>query len=139
MKLILTREQIDHLIELGLDVKSKSNIVSDSFFNIFNSSNFIVTEKGKIYCDPITGGGVSDNIDLYYTFTLNDILSILPKRIQKSNCDWYLFVDFFNEVISYSDEFNFSFINRVDIIEGNCLDAAYELLCWCIENDFLNN
>lgn len=136
MKKVLTKEQINHLEELGLNVKELSSVVSDSFYNISDSSNFIVIGNSKVYCDPITGGSV-ENIDLYYTLTFQDLLNILPKCITNGNDEWYLFLDFCNSVISYSDDINFSFINRIDIVDNNYIDSAYDMLCWCIENDYI--
>lgn len=72
------------------------------------------------------------------TFTLQDILDILPKEIIIDSKVYNLNIIFPNEgswEVSYS---SYS-ICKEFFIENNLIDAAYEMLCWCVENGYKLN
>lgn len=73
-------------------------------------------------------------------YTLQDVLDALPKEISKDGCTWYasLYIDFENNRIAYgnTDRYGFEIYHEI-MIEKDLIDAAYSLLCWAIENKFV--
>ena len=113
MKTELTEEQSKHLIDLGVPKEKASEVEN---------------------------GGAGNEVDKYiYTFTLTDILDILPKEIEYKGDIYYFRLDW-RRTIQYDVEYislegiyldsNFSHADEL-------IDALYELLCWVIENGHL--
>lgn len=73
-------------------------------------------------------------------YTLQDVLDALPKDISKDGCTWYasLYIDFENNRIAYgnTDRYGFEVYHEI-MIEKDLIDAAYFMLCWAIENKFV--
>ena len=127
-KQILSIEQMKHLQKLGLNTSNASMC-------------WIKTPTGRdlAFNDEWTGRRESF-LDPVPAFTLQDVLGALPEEIEykrkdylieiwKRDSEWSVGYLFFNDedVIHLHDETNKSFI-----------DAAYSMLCWCIENGHIN-
>ena len=73
-------------------------------------------------------------------YTLQDVLDALPKDISKDGCTWYasLYIDFENNRIAYgnTDRYGFEVYHEI-MIEKDLIDAAYSMLCWAIDNKFV--
>ena len=126
-KQILSIEQMKQLQKLGLNTTGASMC-------------WIKTPKGRdlAFNDEWTGRRESF-LDPVPAYTLQDVLDALPEEITykrkdylieiwKRDSEWsvgYLFFDD-EDVIHLHDETNKSFIN-----------AAYSMLCWCIENGYV--
>ena len=71
---------------------------------------------------------------------MQDVLDTLPKDISKDGCTWYasLCIDFENNRIAYgnTDRYGFEIYHEI-MIEKDLIDAAYSMLCWAIENEFV--
>ena len=126
-KQTLSIEQMQHLQELGLELKEtmllhceKGDKVSEVF------PTWMVKKEGWEFTIP--------------AYTLQDVLDALPKDISKDGCAWYasLYIDFENNRIAYgnTDRYGFEIYHEI-IIEKDLIDAAYELLCWCIEQGYV--
>jgi len=80
------------------------------------------------------------NLDPVPAYTLQDVLDALPKDISKDGCTWYasLYIDFENNRIAYgnTDRYGFEIYHEI-MIEKDLIDAAYSMLCWAIENKFV--
>lgn len=126
-KQVLDILQIQHLKELGVDTS--------------NASCYILEAEGEEYmyfgkCTDING---------IPTFTLQDILDLLPKQIITNdihNDKVRLALDFFDDSFGYAYYFEtcgeLSFYKKSCCYDGCLLiDAAYEMLCWCIENGYI--
>lgn len=66
-------------------------------------------------------------------FTFLDILELLPKEI-KTGTDTYWITMYFSDncwhiCYSMSDEFDY----YQEFLSCSLIDAAYEMLCWCVE------
>lgn len=119
-KQVLSVEQMIHLQELGLDTSDGSMCFE---WNESDADNMVVTSPDA-----------DTNYDYYHeTYTLQDILDKLPTLIIinsnfykiciEPSCgywDIYYYKSDATELISKKSE--------------NIIDAAYEMLCWCIEN-----
>ena len=131
-KQTLSIEQMQHLQELGL--KLKPSLVH--YYKIIN------IDSGKWYLSVTTGDISGDSPTYQYipAYTLQDVLDALPKDISKDGCTWYasLYIDFENNRIAYvnTDRYGFEIYHEI-MIEKDLIDAAYSLLCWAIENKFV--
>lgn len=123
-KQVLSVEQMKHLQELGLDTSDGSMCFE---WNESDSDNMVVTSPDA-----------DTNYDYYHeTYTLQDILSKLPRYINDFGVMYKMCVEpLFSGpwAISYQKSISEPFIVK---FSGNLLDAAYEMLCWCIENGYI--
>lgn len=119
-KQVLSIEQMKHLQELGLDTSDASMCIE---WRESDESKKVVT---------------SLDADMYYdyyheTYALQDILDKLPEHIQIF--DFYMFKKvglwYFMYTDGYEDE-PFYFEKSPQI-----MDAAYNMLCWCIEKGYV--
>lgn len=123
-KYVLSVEQMIHLQELGLSTSDGSMCFE---WNESDADNMVVTSPDA-----------DTNYDYYHeTYTLQDILSKLPRYINDFGVMYKMCVEpLFSGpwAISYQKSISEPFIVKVS---GNLLDAAYEMLCWCIENRYI--
>lgn len=112
MKQVLDIEQMQHLRELGLGTRTASSCW-------------------------IKGG------EYIPTFTLQEILDLLPKEldIEVFTHKWFLYIDYQDNSIRYAYASETGFYYLVDPIfclsKHALIDAAYEMLCWCIEKGYI--
>lgn len=74
-------------------------------------------------------------------YTLQDVLDALPKEIKYKDKRCWLCIDLTDEWVGYYYE-NIYFAHKyvyyeVVKIDESLIDASYRLLCWCIENDYV--
>lgn len=135
-KQVLDIEQVKHLHELGLGT-SKASAYWHRVVRMH--TNEVVTNWFVSFTEPIARLGTM-KVESIKTYTLQDILDILPKDISREGCTWSasLYIDYENNRIAYgnTDRDGFEIYHEVPICE-NIIDAAYEMLCWCIENGYL--
>lgn len=130
-KQVLSIEQMQHLKELGLDTSNASMAL------IYTNSNGDVVDWENVNVDVHESSVGEYNPylrRLYGAFTLQDILDLLPRSV---DVELLLFIDKGKNKwrIGYTDiESNEIF---EDFIDENFIDAAYEMLCWCIENGYV--
>lgn len=75
---------------------------------------------------------------LFNTFTLEDILKILPNWIEK--CHYHLTFDSKNRPRYYITRNGYfeCWVCNVELEESDsALDAAYKLLIWCLDNKYI--
>lgn len=131
-KQVLDIEQMKHLQELGLDTS--------------NASMCYVVDDSKAY-KPIlcVSGNESEYLDaISYSvcaFTLQDILDLLPKQIVAGSSGYTYNLDINYEknyiAYSYTDGNGYVWLNQSFRINDNLIEAAYKMLCWCIENEHI--
>lgn len=120
MKHVLSIEQILHLKELGLDTSDGSMCFE---WNESDSDNMVV-----VSLDADT------NYDYYReTYTLQDIFDKLPCFIGNQVLTIQKLADSYTCL--YMEYYTRSMINITESKE--LIDAAYEMLCWCIEKGHL--
>ena len=123
-KQVLLIEQMKHLQELGLDTSDASMCLE-----------WKVTDEDNMFVNSI----ISDsNYDFYHpTYTLQDILEKLPRKIETETDTYWLTVSLNMEVwyicYSMSDEFDY----YKEFSSVSLMDCAYEMLCWTIEQEYL--
>lgn len=122
-KQVLSVEQMKHLQELGLDTSDGSMCFE---WNESDADNMVVTSPDA-----------DTNYDYYHeTYTLQDILDKLPTLIIISS-------DFYKICIESSCGYWDIYYYKSDATEliskksENIIDVAYDMLCWCIENGYV--
>ena len=128
-KQVLSIEQMQHLQELGLELDY------DTLYR------YVKFEDTDWLLKPLSDLNIIGISCKYIpAYTLQDVLDALPKDISKDGCTWYasLYIDFENNRIAYgnTDRYGFEIYHEI-MIEKDLIDAAYSMLCWCIENKFV--
>lgn len=134
-KQVLSIEQMKHLEELGVDTSKASMIwrLLPECFRIPEEHYVAVRESSEKRDD--------ENIP---TFTLQDMLNIMPKRLEikvesyHTPVDWLLMIDVANNCVYY-ECFVWQQYDRAKYFDGtNLISSAYEMLCRLAENGNLN-
>lgn len=133
-KQCLSIEQMQHLKELGVDTSKASvywhrilrlntgKVVTD-WFKSFNKSELCLA---------------SMKVETVPTFILDDILDFLPKKLQHRYEDYELTAFYCHMAYEWKVQYLNNDISFMDYKSGeNLIDAAYEMLCWVIENGYL--
>lgn len=121
-KQVLDIEQMKHLQELGIDTSNASAVWykpdgDTEYFHVFD-----IAMPGK---EELLG-----NEDCIPSYTLQDILDLLPISVNWNRL--FITFDSCGTTIQYAvDEYSkpIAFFRSEQMI-----DAAYEMLCWCIGN-----
>ena len=140
----LSIEQMQHLQELGLNIDNASLCYYKQEgweANYFIALVCDIKEKGGLtyYYDSFGNKEYILN-EIIPAYTLQDVLDELPKEISKEGCTWYasLYIDFENNRIAYGNTDRYGFeIHHEIMMEKDLINAAYSMLCWAIENKFV--
>lgn len=128
-KQVLDVQQMQHLQELGMKM---------DYDTLFRYVKFEDTDWLLKPVSDLNIIGIS--FKCIPAYTLQDVLDALPKEISKDGCTWAvsLYIDFENDRIAYgnTDRYGFEVYHEI-MIEKNLIDAAYELLCWCIKQGYV--
>jgi hypothetical protein len=129
-KQVLDIMQMQHLQELGMELKE--TMLYWVVYEVGHENNFVTTKENAMEV-------IDESCGMLPAYTLQDVLDALPEKITHKQKDylieiwerdgeWYIGYLFFDvdDVVHLHDETNKSFI-----------DAAYSLLCWAIENKFV--
>lgn len=120
MKQVLSIEQMKHLQKLGLNTNDVN------MFLEWNESN----KDHKV----IVSTGINTNYDCCYpTYTLQDVIGKLPCFIGKEVLTMQKLADSYTCL--YMESYTRSMIKITESKE--LIDAAYDMLCWCIENGYV--
>ena len=129
-KQCLDVQQMQHLQELGIRMELYTTLFC-----------YVKFEDTDWLLKPISDLSII-GISFYAipAYTLQDVLDALPKDISKDGCTWYasLYIDFENNRIAYgnTDRYGFEIYHEI-MIEKDLIDAAYSMLCWCIEQGYV--
>ena len=137
-KQVLDMHQMQHLQELGLDTSNASMLYCDLYDEEYilveskhrfdKEENAILLEgvrNSVIYCKKVTPA-----------YTLQDVLDLLPKQI---GVEFIYDLCISPESISYTQFIGGEINDNLFAvpINGSLIDAAYYLLCWAIENGYV--
>ena len=132
-KQVLDVQQMQHLQELGMELKKDTILVWARF----------MLGKTQISDWEIAynHSAITDNSQTIPAYTLQDVLDALPKEIMYENKRCWASIDLEDGFIGYYYE-NYSLYYKWAYFEAvmkdeSIIDAAYELLVWCIENKFV--
>lgn len=133
-KQVLDISQMQHLKELGVDVSKASMKWVNKYQNAFGDDWEKVPVSVNLDTEYYQSFG--------YAFTLQDILDLLPLCIEHDAIKYELRIKRFvypNGMYMYAVLYE-----KQDYVEWfvmnshkNLIDAAYEILCWVIENGYL--
>lgn len=135
-KQCLDIQQMKHLQELGLDTSNASMY----WVRLVRLPNVKKKEK-EVLIDWFLDLQKEhmhvgyDEYECLPTFTLQDILDLLPTEIIKENRNYQLEV--FREPQRYFVSYYWCDNLLISLNELEFIDAAYEMLCWCIENGYV--
>lgn len=133
-KQVLDISQMLHLKELGIDT-SKAGAVRTDIWVTSDLDEFQKAEDVLVFTESESDYFEFDNP--IYTFTLQDVLDLLPTEIYTEENELAtLKIHFPND--GYW-EFSYMGLHKCMefFLEENVIDAAYEMLCWCIENGYV--
>lgn len=141
-KQVLDIQQMQHLKELGVDT-SKASMYWVRLVRLPNVKNkekevlidwFLDLQKEHMHVGY-------DEYECLPTFTLQDILDLLPNVITAEPLihTFSLFIDYQHKEIHYAcvHKGGYTNLNPVFSIQDNLIDASYEMLCWCVENGYV--
>lgn len=132
-KQVLSIEQMQHLEELGVDT-SKANFYWHRTKSLNNYNDW---DEWKLHYGVLrlARGFTTINCQYVRTFTLQDILDLLPATVDD---DYRLYIDkgLVLWTVWYVDAVSEEIYE--DFRERDLIDAAYEMLCWCIVNGYVD-
>lgn len=134
-KQVLDIQQMQHLKELGVDTsKAGMALVYRNKYGDIVDWNIVdkdVHEYG-------IGQYNSYIRSIYGAFTLQDILDLLPKKLQHIYEDYELTLFYSNDSYDWKIQYLNENVSFMDYKSGEeLIDAAYEMLCWCAENGYV--
>ena len=138
-KQCLDVQQMQHLQELGLALKETLLY----WTRCVDNNPCAETHYGE--WTLVKGNNTPPTVGFTYwqfipAYTLQDILDVLPKDIARENYTWKasLYIDYENNRLTYgnTDRDGFEIYYEVSIYK-NLIDAAYEMLCWAIEQGYI--
>lgn len=133
-KQVLDVQQMQHLQKLGLKLKP-------SLVHYYKINNI---DSDKWYLSLTTGDISHDSSTYRYipAYTLQDVLDALPKYYHIANIGWTKLSIRVHSTKEW--EVGYVYTDTVEKYAYGCrktskelIDAAYELLIWCIENKFV--
>ena len=125
----LSKDQMDHLVQLGLSTKNASikvfeSIHGDVLYYSSESEELVSVDEYEMYKH-------------YSTFTLYDILKVLPRTINGCilSIDFdYCCFEYYYYAYDGQTSWHTIYFNSIE----NIVDGAYEMLIWVVENGYLN-
>ena len=132
-KQVLDVQQMQHLQEMGLEMKETMLY----WARCVDNNPRAATHYGKWV---LIKGNNAQTVGLMHwefipAYTLQDVLDALSEYIYDSTEQYLLEINMFFKYIRYS-RFN-DVLTKRNFDRTPIIDAAYELLVWCIENKFV--
>ena len=130
-KQVLDVQQMQHLQEMGLNTSN----ASAEYYRMSKKMDWFLVFGCRSKEELLD---TEENISAY---TLQDVLDALPIEIKYKDKRCWLCIELADEMIGYYYE-NARFEHRwvyyeVVMIDESLIDAAYSLLCWAIDNKFV--
>lgn len=128
-KQCLDVQQMQHLQELGLELKKDTILVWARF----------MLGKTQISDWEIAynHSTITDNSQTIPAYTLQDVLDALPTTILHDKRIYELNINMCNESIEYVKTSVDDVLVGLRFTQLLLIDAAYSVLCWAIENKFV--
>lgn len=132
-KQVLDVQQMQHLQELGLELKETILVWARFMLGKTQISDWEIAYNHS---------AITDNSQTIPAYTLQDVLDALPKYYHIANIGWTKLSIRVHTTKEweigyvYTDELS-KYAYGCRICGKELIDAAYELLVWCIENKFV--
>lgn len=138
---VLNIKQMQHLKELGVDI-SKGSMVWLPYREMKGSPEIPIELCDKYYHLEFAYSlrPILPEEEMLYTFTLQDIIEMLPRSIQPNLNEgtYYLNLYYYDElwVVDYlNNEGDGSWFTTTS--DDSFIEAAYQMLCWCAKKGYL--
>lgn len=133
-KQVLSIEQMQHLEEFGVDT-SNANFYWHRTKSLNNYNDW---DEWKLHYGVLrlVRGFTIINCQYVRTFTLQDILDLLPTEINKDGHSYY--IEMYRNQERYYLAYYWLDNLLISLNEVEFIDAAYEMLCWCAENGYVD-
>lgn len=127
-KQCLDVQQMQHLQEMGM--KLKETMLYWVVYEAGHENNFVTTKENAMEV-------IDESSGMLTAYTLQDVLDALPKGIcpfppHPIVCELWIG----NGKIFYANMFNLEDVLKIRD-DKELIDAAYELLVWCIEQGYI--
>ena len=135
---VLTIEQMNHIKELGVEVEDTALALVGRLKYEFSVNPHTLFEVEINKGDNYPYNGIVN--EFIPTLNLQEILELLPEEIRFEDQRAFLILDKEDRQISYTAEDYGGNLN-IDCIffeNKSLLQASYNMLCWCAENEYLN-
>ena len=135
---------MQHLQELGIDT-SNASIVNCCIRDGYEYKHFLIESKYRFYKGNAIAFPTKNSVDYCKSvtpaYTLQDVLELLPTEIKLNQKRCWLRMDLSDGCIYYYYEDSSLVEQRAVLFNGgediDLLEAAYRILCWCIENGYV--
>ena len=129
-KQVLSIEQMQHLQELGLDTSNAS-----ACYDACDEDG----EKQLMWKSQLEESDMyDDSFSIVPAYTLQDVLELLPDKVTGADGKpYYLYIDLAVGFIGYDRREMPDILTGVSFTKIPMIDAAYKLLCWCIEQGYV--
>ena len=134
-KQVLDVQQMQHLQEMGL--KLKETMLYWVVYEVGHENNFVTTKENAMEV-------IDESCGMLPAYTLQDVLDALPASIKHKDFRYYLVYNKSEGFIGYYGvdfDGNHRYARYEELYNGidglSVIDAAYSMLCWCIENKFV--
>lgn len=135
-KQVLDRLQMRHLKELGIS----ANNASAYWHRVVRmNTNEVVTNWFVSFSEP-SPCLATMKVESIKTYTLQDILDILPKEVKDDEGFRFVLKTEYGPIrrVWYIGYYYYDVAFNGNLCSGeNLIDAAYEMLCWCVEKGYL--
>lgn len=127
-KQVLSIDQMKHLRELGLDTSDAS-----MHWQLLPTADSIINGTDETEKEPTLFVSQPNMKHEYPTYTLQDILDKIPSFIGNNTLTLQRHGD--KWMCLYIEPYTRHNLHME--IKEECIEAAYEMLCWCTENGYI--
>lgn len=119
---------MQHLQELGLELKETK--LYWVVYAVGHENNFVTTKENAMEV-------IDESCGMLPAYTLQDVLDALPVTILHDKRIYELDINMCNESIEYVKTSVDDVLVGLRFTQLLLIDAAYSMLCWAIENKFV--
>lgn len=119
---------MQHLKELGLELKE--TMLYWVVYEAGHENNFVTTKENAMEV-------IDESCGMLPAYTLQDVLDALPTTILHDKRIYELDINMCNESIEYVKTSVNDVLVGLRFTQIPLIDAAYSMLCWAIENKFV--
>lgn len=127
-KQTLSIEQMQHLQELGLELKE--TMLYWVVYEAGHENNFVTTKENAMEV-------IDESCGMLPAYTLQDVLDALPTTILHDKRIYELDINMCNESIEYVKTSVDDVLVGLRFTQIQLIDAAYSMLWWAIKNKFV--
>ena len=127
-KQTLSIEQMQHLQELGLELKETK--LYWVVYEVGHENNFVTTKENAMEV-------IDESCGMLPAYTLQDVLDALPVTILHDKRIYELDINMCNESIEYVKTSVNDVLVGLRFTQIPLIDAAYSMLWWAIKNKFV--